>query len=64
MDWKAALRAIVRPTDYIKRRCVICRRAMDEGDDGVFRCSNGHSYDPNKKSEPDSMNAGDHHGKI
>jgi hypothetical protein len=54
MDWKGLLRAIINPRDYIKRRCLIDGRPMEKGDDGIFRCPNGHTYDPNAlpKSDP------------
>lgn len=68
MDWKGVLRAILRPREYVKRRCLIDGKPMEKGDDGIYRCANGHTFNPNYKGPgTDPMiqaSKGDTHGDL
>lgn len=62
-DWKGILRSLFGPKQHIKRRCLIDGLPMDVDSTGVFRCPQGHTLDPNRKSgvNDEAMKAGEGH---
>lgn len=53
-DWKKLYSHLFGPKDHIKKRCPIDGFPMHL-EDGVYRCSKGHTIDPNKVSPVDGL---------
>lgn len=69
MDWKGILRSIIRPREVIKPLCPIHRLPMERIGSGLYRCPEGHEFDPlihgNKVLDPMiDATKGDFHGDL
>jgi hypothetical protein len=66
-EWKGLLRALLRPSEVIKRKCLIDGLAMERDSAGVYRCPKGHVFDPALHGGSDPMidaTKGDFHADL